>query len=67
MKRVNLKRSLLVVSLATLMFTSLTGCVVYDPDPYPRYYYRERYYYRPYYYRDSYSRPYYYRDRYSGD
>jgi hypothetical protein len=67
MKRVNMKRTLLVVFLATLMFTSLAGCVVYDPDPYPRYYYRERYYYRPYYYRDSYSRPYYYRDRYSGD
>ena len=67
MNRANLKRSLLVVLLATLMFTSLAGCVVYDPDPYPRYYYRERYYYRPYYYRDSYSRPYYYRDRYSGD
>jgi len=67
MKRVNIKRSLLVVSLATLMFTSLAGCVVYDPDPYPRYNNRERYYYRPYYYRDSYSRPYYYRDRYWGD
>jgi hypothetical protein len=67
MKRVNLKKSLLVVSLATLMFTSLAGCVVYDPDPYPRYYNRERYYYRPYYYRDSYSRPYDYRDRYWGD
>jgi hypothetical protein len=56
MKRVNMKRSFLVVSLATLMFTSLAGYVVYDPDPYPRYYYR-----------DSYSRPYYYRDRYWGD
>jgi hypothetical protein len=67
MKRVNLKRSLLVVSLATLMFTSLAGCVVYDSDPYPRHYDRERYYYRPYYYRDSYSRPYYYRDRYGND
>jgi hypothetical protein len=67
MKRVRMKRVLLGASLAMLIFTSLAGCVVYDPEPYPRYSYRERYYYRPYYYRDSYSRPYYYRDRYWGD
>jgi hypothetical protein len=53
-----MKKTLLGVSLIVLMFTGLAGCVVYDPDPYPRYYYRERSYsYRPYYY----SRPYYYR------
>jgi len=50
------KRVFLCVALVVSMFTSLAGCVVYDPDPYPRYAYRERYYYRPYYYR-----PYYYR------
>ena len=67
MKRVKMKRALLGVSLASVIFTSLAGCVVYDPDPYPRYYYRERYYYRPYYYRDPYFRPYYYRDRHGSD
>ncbi len=62
-----MKRALLALSFATVIVTSLAGCVVYDPAPYPRYYYGERYYYRPYYYRDSYSRPYYYRDRHWGD
>jgi hypothetical protein len=55
-----IQRTLLAVSMVVLMFTSLAGCIVYDPDPYPRYGYRERYYSsRPYYY--GYSRPYYYR------
>lgn len=67
MKRFKMKRALLGVSLASVIFTSLAGCVVYDPDPYSRYYYRERYYYSPYYYRDPYSRPYYYRDRHWSD
>lgn len=52
-----IKKTLLGVSLAALVFTSLAGCIVYDPDPYPRSSYQERYSYRPYYY----SRPYYYR------
>jgi len=54
--KANVKKTLLGISLVVVMFSSLAGCVVYDPDPYPRYYYRERYYSRPYYYR-----PYYYR------
>jgi hypothetical protein len=58
-----MKKTLLGISLVVLIFTSLAGCVVYDPDPYPRYYYRERYYsYRPYYYRPYYYRPRDYRD-----
>lgn len=64
MKRLNLKRAIFGISLATLIFTSLAGCVVYDPAPYPNYYYRERYYSRPYYYGGYYRsyRPYYYRN-----
>jgi hypothetical protein len=52
-------RTLLGISLATVLFTSLAGCVVYDP--YPSYYYRDRYYSRPYYYHERY----YYYPRYS--
>lgn len=49
MKKADLKRTLLGFALLSLLFTSLTACVVYD-DPYPRYYGRDRYYSRPYYY-----------------
>jgi hypothetical protein len=56
--KANVKKTLLAISLVVLMFSSLAGCVVYDPDPYPRYYYRERYYSRPYYYRPYYNRGY---------
>jgi len=38
-----MKKTFLGVSLVALMFTSLAGCVVYDPDPYPHYYDHERY------------------------
>lgn len=57
MRKADIKRALLGVALGSLVFTSLTGCVV---EPYPvGYVYREPYVYRPYYYR-----PYYYHDHY---
>jgi hypothetical protein len=57
--KANVKKTFLGISLVALMLSSLAGCVVYDPDPYPRYYYRERYYSYPS--RSYYYRPYYYR------
>ena len=61
MRKDNLKRAVLGLTMASLMLTALAGCVVYDPDPH--YYYREGYYYRPYYYRPYYRDYYYHRER----
>jgi hypothetical protein len=46
-RKANLKRLILGVSLALLGLTTLGGCVVYDPYYYPRYGYGS--YYGPYY------------------
>lgn len=59
MKALNIRRFLLAAALASLVLTSLGGCVVYDS--YPSSYYAEPHY-RPYYYRPYYY-GYYYRER----
>ncbi len=57
MAKLNFKRLLFAISLISLIFTGLSGCVVYESD-YPGYYrygYYRPYYYRPYYYGHYYS------------
>lgn len=60
MRKTNLRRVVLGMTVASLMFTALAGCVVYDPYP-GGYYYGGSYSYRPYYYRPYYYYPYRYR------
>jgi hypothetical protein len=53
MRKANFKLLLLGFSLASLVLTTLAGCVVYDHGPYGYYYGPGPYYYG--YYRPGYS------------
>ncbi|HEY1265923.1 MAG TPA: hypothetical protein VGH16_01615 [Candidatus Binatia bacterium] len=59
MKKLSLRKVVFALSLISLIFTGLSGCVVYDDGYYGRGYYGG-YYGRPYY-----GRPYYYGHYYS--
>ncbi len=60
MKMLNFRKFVFALSLLSLIFAGLSGCIVYDDGYYGRGYYGGGYYYRPYYYR-----PYYYGHYYS--
>lgn len=59
MKMLNFRKFVFALSLLSLIFAGLSGCIVYDDGYYGRGYYGGGYY-RPYYYR-----PYYYGHYYS--
>ena len=59
MKTLNFRKFVFALSLLSLIFAGLSGCIVYDDGYYGRGYYGGGYY-RPYYYR-----PYYYGHYYS--
>ncbi|HKA33125.1 MAG TPA: hypothetical protein VKH64_07925 [Candidatus Binatia bacterium] len=64
MKKRNFRKFVFALSLLSLIFAGISGCVVYDDGYYGRGYYGGGYYgggyYQPYYYR-----PYYYGHYYS--
>ncbi len=61
MKKLNFRKFVFALSLLSLIFAGLSGCVVYDDG----YYYGGGGYYGGYGYRPYYYRPYYYGHYYS--